>query len=354
MRIAIVTDAWSPQVNGVVRTLTMVCAKLREMGHELLLVTPDLFRTVACPGYPEIRLALAGSRQVGAMMADFAPDAIHISTEGPLGWAARRWCRRNGRAFTTAYHTQFPQYLARRTGLPAAVFWPLVRRFHSAASAVMVATPTIAAELSQQRLTRIRPWNRGVDSAQFHPDHLPPALFLRLPRPIQLYVGRVAVEKNIGAFLDNTHPGSKVVVGDGPALGALKARYPDAHFLGSQKGAALAACYAAADVFVFPSRTDTFGLVLVESLACGTPVAAYPVAGPIDVLTPETGAMATELEPAIARALTLDRKACVARAAEFTWQASATQFLAALAVGSDANGDSRQWRGAALQAGMSA
>ena len=330
MRIAIVTDAWAPQVNGVVRTLAMVTAELRALGHQVLLVTPDQFRTVACPGYPEIRLALAGARAVGGQLAGFAPDAIHIATEGPLGWAARRWCLQCGRPFTTAYHTQFPQYLARRTGLSPALFWPLIRRFHRPASAIMVATPTIAAELRDQGLAHIRPWSRGVDTAQFHPDHLPPDLFLRLPRPIQLYVGRVAVEKNIAAFLDNTHPGSKVVVGDGPALVGLRARYPQAHFLGQQSGAALAACYAGADVFVFPSRTDTFGLVLVEALACGTPVAAYPVAGPLDVLVPQAGAMDEVLERAIARALTLSRADCLAHGRSFSWQASAAQFVAAL------------------------
>jgi glycosyltransferase involved in cell wall biosynthesis len=330
VRVAIVSDAWAPQVNGVVRTLAMVTAELRTMGHEVLLVTPDQFRTIACPGYPEIRLALAGPRAVGGKLADFAPDAIHIATEGPLGWAARRWCLRHGQPFTTAYHTQFPQYLARRTGLPPALFWPLIRRFHRPASAIMVATPTIAAELREQGLEQIRPWSRGVDTAQFHPDHLPPDLFLHLPRPIQLYVGRVAVEKNIGAFLDNSHPGSKVVVGDGPALTQLRARYPQAHFLGQQGGPALAACYAAADVFVFPSRTDTFGLVLVEALACGTPVAAYPVAGPLDVLVPQAGAMDEMLEAAIVRALLLRRADCLEHGRSFSWQASAAQFVAAL------------------------
>ncbi|MXO70556.1 glycosyltransferase [Alteraurantiacibacter buctensis] len=330
MRIAIITDAWTPQVNGVVRTLAMVTGELRAMGHEVLLVTPDQFRTMACPGYPEIRLAMAGARQVGAKLAAFRPDAIHVATEGPLGWAARRWCMDEGRPFTTAYHTQFPQYLARRTGLPAGLFWPVIRRFHRRASAIMVATPTIAGELEEHGLQHIRPWSRGVDTAQFHPDHLPPELFLRLPRPIQLYVGRVAVEKNLDAFLGNTHPGSKVVVGDGPALAALKARYPQAHFLGAQSGPALAACYAAADVFVFPSRTDTFGLVLVEALACGTPVAAYPVAGPLDVLVPQAGAMDEVLERAIARALALDRAQCLAHGRSFSWAASARQFVAAL------------------------
>lgn len=330
MRIAIVTDAWTPQVNGVVRTLTSVTAQLRARGHEVMMVTPDQFRSMPCPGYPEIRLALAGSRVVGHKLASFAPDAIHIATEGPLGWAARRWCLAQRRPFTTAYHTQFPDYLARRTGLPASLFWPLVRRFHRPAAAIMVATQTIAGQLRAQGLAHLRPWSRGVDTAQFHPDHLPPDLFLQLPRPIQLYVGRVAVEKNIAAFLDNAHAGSKVVVGDGPLLAMLRSRYPAVHFVGQQSGAALAACYAAADVFVFPSRTDTFGLVLIEALACGTPVAAYPVPGPLDVLAPKAGAIDEVLEQAIARALALDRADCLAHGRSFGWDASADQFLAAL------------------------
>jgi glycosyltransferase involved in cell wall biosynthesis len=330
MKIVIISDAWVPQVNGVVRTMVSVTTRLRARGHEVVMITPDLFRSFACPGYPEIRLALAGKRTVGRMLTEARPDAIHIATEGPLGWAARRWCLQNRQPFTTAFHTQFPDYLARRTRLPASLFWPVIRRFHRRAAAIMVATPTIAAQLRTQGLTQLRAWSRGVDTGQFHPDHLPPELFLQLPRPIQLYVGRVAVEKNIAAFLDNGHTGSKVVVGDGPALAALKARYPQAHFLGAQHGAALAACYAGADVFVFPSRTDTFGLVLIEALACGTPVAAYPVPGPLDVLAPQAGIMDEDLDQAIARALTLDRNACLAHGRSFSWEASADQFFAAL------------------------
>lgn len=338
MRIALVTDAWMPQVNGVVRTLLSVTAKLREQGHEVELIAPDQFISFPCPTYPEIRLALAGKKQVGRRIATFEPDAIHIATEGPLGWAARRWCLSHGRPFTTAYHTQFPDYVARRTGLPASWFWPMIRHFHSASSAVMVATDTIRRELQQQGIGPLRHWSRGVDIATFHPDHPPPDLFLTLPRPIQLYVGRVAVEKSIEAFLSNTHPGSKVVVGDGPALASLRARYPTAHFLGKQIGPQLAACYAGADVFVFPSRTDTFGLVMIEALACGTPVAAYPVAGPLDVLSPLSGAMGQKLEHAIARALELHRSDCLQHGRSFSWEASARQFLAALHPAQDAAG----------------
>lgn len=330
MRIALVTDAWQPQVNGVVRTLASVTGQLRDLGHEVELIAPDRFRSFACPTYPEIRLALAGPRTVGGLLGQFAPDAIHIATEGPLGWAARHWCLKRGLPFTTAYHTQFPDYVARRTGLPAALFWPLIRRFHRPAAAIMVATETIRQQLREQGLEQLRHWSRGVDTAMFHPDYAPPDAFLGLARPIQLYVGRVAVEKNIAAFLANGHPGSKVVVGDGPALDALRARFPAAHFLGSRSGHALAACYAAADVFVFPSRTDTFGLVMIEALACGTPVAAYPVAGPLDVLSDKSGVMDIQLEQAIAAALHLRRDDCLAHGRAFSWEASAQQFLAAL------------------------
>ncbi|QZH76142.1 MAG: glycosyltransferase family 1 protein [Erythrobacter sp.] len=330
MRIAIVTDAWHPQVNGVVRTLTAVMGELLRRGHVVQVIAPDQFRSLPAPSYPEIRLALAGAGAVGRKISAFAPDCIHIATEGPLGWAARRHCLRSKHPFTTAYHTQFPDYLARRTGLPAPLFWPAIRDFHRPAERIMVSTPTIREELRAQGLDRLHHWSRGVDTATFHPDHVPPDLYFNLPRPIQLYVGRIAVEKNVEAFLANTHPGSKVVVGDGPALAKLQARFPDGHFLGRQSGAALAACYAGTDVFVFPSRTDTFGLVMIEALACGTPVAAYPVAGPRDVLQAGSGAMAERLEDAIAQALTFDRAQCLAHGRAYSWQASADQFLAGL------------------------
>ena len=330
MRIALVTDAWEPQVNGVVRTLVAVVGELRARGHLVELISPDLFRSAACPTYPEIRLALAGRRQVGRRIEAFAPDAVHIATEGPLGWAARNWCLAQGRSFTTAYHTQFPEYLARRTGLPASLFWPFIRRFHLPATRIMVATDTVRHQLREHGLDQVADWSRGVDFANFGPDQVPPDLFFSLERPIQLYVGRVAVEKNVEAFLSNTHPGSKVVVGEGPALARLRREYDQVHFLGKKTGKALAACYAGADVFVFPSRTDTFGLVMIEALACGTPVAAYPVPGPLDVLTRDSGAIDEQLELAIGRALALDRSDCLAHGRSFTWEASADQFLAAL------------------------
>ena len=336
MKIAIVTDAWHPQVNGVVRTLTSVSQELRDMGHEICVVSPDQFANFPCPTYPEIRLALATSRTVGAMLEEFAPDAIHLSTEGPLCLAARRWCVRHGRAFTTAFHTMFPDYIARRTGVSPELIWLLMRRFHARSARVMVATDSIAAELRTHGIEHLAHWGRGVDLAAFSPDARRPARYSGLPRPILLYVGRVAVEKNVEAFLSADVPGSKVVVGDGPARDELKERFPDAHFLGPKSGEELAGCYAGADCFVFPSRTDTFGLVMIEALACGTPVAAYPVPGPLDVLSRESGAMAERLEDAIATALTLDREACAAYGSHFTWAASAREFLAALEPSSDA------------------
>ena len=335
--IAIVTDAWMPQVNGVVRTLTTLVDVLRNWGHRVTVISPASFRSLPCPTYPEIRLALASRRAVSAMLDDCTPDAIHIATEGPLGLAARRHCLRRGVPFTSAYHTHFPDYLARRTHLPASAFWPYIRWFHRSSAGIMVATESVRAQLRGQGLTRLHAWSRGVDLANFTPDIAPPDLFLDLPRPIQLYVGRVAVEKNIEAFLASGHPGSKVVVGDGPARVRLEATFPEAVFLGTQSGEDLAACYAGADVFVFPSKTDTFGLVMIEALACGTPVAAYPVQGPLDILTPETGAMDDNLGAAIASALRHSRADCVAHGRSFTWEHSALQFLSALACETEPN-----------------
>ncbi|SNS18465.1 Glycosyltransferase involved in cell wall bisynthesis [Sphingomonas laterariae] len=330
MKIVIVTDAWVPQVNGVVRTLQSIAAELGVMGHDVAFVAPDRFRSMPCPTYPEIRLALAFADRVGRIIADHAPDAVHIATEGPLGLAARRWCLRQSVEFTTAYHTQFPDYVARRTGVPAAWIWRYIRWFHAPSSAVLASTPTIRRVLEAHGLANVRHWGRGVDLALFRPDAIVPPTFDRLPRPIMLYVGRVAVEKNIEAFLAVDRPGSKIVVGDGPLLAELKRKHPAVAFLGALSGEALAGVYAGADVFVFPSRTDTFGLVMIEALACGTPVAAFPVTGPVDVLDPRSGAMAEDLGDAIAAALMLDRADAAAYGCSFGWRASAQQFLAAL------------------------
>lgn len=329
-RIAIVTDAWHPQVNGVVRTLDTVIGILRARGHEVLVIAPDQFRSMPCPTYPEIRLAFVWPARIGAMLTEFAPDAIHLSTEGPLCIAARHYCVAQDLAFTTAYHTQFPDYVARRTGVSAELIWPAIRRFHRRAQRVMASTRSMAEELAARGIGPIAMWGRGVDTALFHPDAASPALYADLPRPIHLYVGRVAVEKNIEAFLALPTAGSKVIVGDGPQREALQSAYPDAHFMGQQSGADLAGFYAGADVFVFPSTTDTFGLVMIEAMACGTPVAAFPVTGPVDVLTEVGGAMDADLGAAVARALTLNRAQVAQFGQSFSWDESADQFLAAL------------------------
>jgi glycosyltransferase involved in cell wall biosynthesis len=331
LKIAIVSDAWEPQVNGVVRTLKSISAELDRMGHQVRLITPDRFRSLPCPTYPEIRLALAGPEDVGRMIEAERIDALHIATEGPLGLAARRWSLRHGHAFTTAYHTQFPDYIESRSGIPAHWTWRFIRWFHAPSTAVLASTPTIRRSLQAHGIGKVHHWGRGVDLACFHPGHTRPDAFIDLPRPIQLYVGRVAVEKNIEAFLETREAGTKVVVGDGPALESLRRRFPDAVFAGMLSGHDLAAAYAHADVLVFPSRTDTFGLVMIEALACGTPVAAYPVPGPIDILTPETGRMDEDLGVAISGALALRREDCLAYGRSFTWAASANQFLSGLA-----------------------
>ncbi len=331
MRIAIVTDAWTPQVNGVVRTLMATRAELERRGHVVAVISPDLYPSIPCPTYPEIRLAMTRAAWVGDRIARFAPDAVHLSTEGPLCVAARRWCLRRGFPFTTAYHTQFPDYFAARTGISAEWIWMYIRWFHAASQAVLVSTPSVRTLLATHGVPHSVAWSRGVDLDNFSPSAAAPAAFAGLPRPIQLYVGRIAVEKNIEAFLVSDHPGSKVVVGDGPARTALAARFPDVHFPGALRGAALAGAYAGADVFVFPSRTDTFGLVMIEALACGTPVAAYPVSGPVDIVTPMTGALDDDLTRAIGTALTRDRADCAIYGSSFTWAASVDQFVAALA-----------------------
>ncbi|GHD02844.1 glycosyltransferase family 4 protein [Novosphingobium pokkalii] len=342
MRIALATDAWTPQVNGVVRTLTTTVTHLRARGHVVELLTPQQFRTCALPGYGEIRLAMAPRFGTRRTLRDFAPDIVHIATEGPIGWAARSWCKASGVPFTSAFHTRFPDYAAMRTGLSPDAFWPLMRRFHARSAAVLVSTPSLARELAGHGIAQTRLWSRGIDAALFHPGHDPLPQIAALPGPVLLYVGRVAVEKNLGAFLDCAVPGSKVVVGDGPDLAMLKARHPQAHFTGALSGVALAQAYRAADCFVFPSRTDTFGLVMIEAMACGVPVAAYPVAGPLDVVGAQgrgadgtlprpVGACHDDLATAISQALTCDRADAAAYGASYSWEAATTQFETALA-----------------------
>jgi glycosyltransferase involved in cell wall biosynthesis len=342
VKIVVATDAWHPQVNGVVRSLAMTIDCLRRDGHEVEVIEPGQFRTVPCPSYSEIRLAIGCGRAIARLLDEVQPDRIHISTEGPIGWAVRRWCLKRGRHFTTAFHTRFPDYVAIRTGIPAGWIWKLMRRFHGAAERTFTATATLADELHSQGLTRTHHWPRGVDLEQFNPDVAPHPAMADLPRPILLNVGRVAVEKNIEAFLNLDSPGSKVVVGGGPALDKLSARYPDVLFLGSKDGAELAATYAAADVFVFPSRTDTFGLVNIEALACGLPIAAYPVAGPIDIVgrdglgmhggTRPIGALDEDLGRGVKRALGADSAAAAAEALNYSWESCTARFLAGLAV----------------------
>ncbi len=329
-RILIATDAWHPQVNGVVRTLDTTVRTLRAAGHTVEVVEPSAYRQVGVPFYPEIRLALTLPRHVERRVREFRPDHVHVSTEGPLGLIVRRYCLRQRWAFTTAYHTRYPEYLKELARVPEAWGYAALRRFHNAAGAMMVATPSLESELTARGFTvPIRRWSRGVEASTFHPRDRGESPD---PRPVQLYVGRVSAEKGVEDFLKLATPGTKVVVGDGPARADLERRYPAAKFLGYRKGEALGACYATADVFVFPSRTDTFGLVIVEALASGVPVAAYPVTGPIDIVTrPELGCLHDDLETAVAGALATGRRdACLAEAAKYTWEHCTAQFVANL------------------------
>ncbi len=329
MKIAIVTDAWRPQTNGVVKTLSTTADGLRALGHTVRMLEPTQFRTFPCPTYPEIRLSWLPYRQLAGLLEDFGPDAIHIATEGTLGAAARKWCLRNRFPFTTSYHTQFPEYVRARVPIPLSVSYAHLRRFHSAGARTMVATPTMQRLLESRGFRNIVRWTRGVDVSLFKPRDKG---YLDLPRPIAMYVGRVAVEKNIEALLKLQLPGTKVIVGDGPARAELEADYPNAKFVGYKFGEELAAHVAAADVFVFPSRTDTFGLVLLEAMACGVPVAAYPVTGPIDVVTQGvTGDLDEDLQAATLAALKLDPQQCRAYALANTWETATRQFLSHLA-----------------------
>ncbi len=330
MRILLATDAWEPQVNGVVRTLTRTVQEMRQMGHEVEVVSPDQFKTFPLPTYPEIKLAMGAYEPVQERFKSFEPEAIHIATEGPIGLAARRICVEWKLPFTTSYHTKFPEYVSARLPVPLSAGYAYMRWFHKPSGRLMVATPTMREELAKQGFRNISPWTRGVDTDLFRAGMEP--VYEGLPRPIFLSVGRVAVEKNVEAFLELDLPGTKVVVGDGPQREELEVRFPQAVFRGARFGEDLARHFSDADVFVFPSLTDTFGLVILEAMACGTPVAAFPAPGPIDII-PGSGAGAvaktqTEgLKEACLDALTIDRGAVRAYAERFSWRASAEEFV---------------------------
>lgn len=325
MRILIATDAWHPQVNGVVRSIEATTAEMRLLGAEVSFLTPQQFRSFAMPTYPDIRLAFARPRIVAKLLTEANPDHVHIATEGPIGIATRAACRRGGRVFTTSYHTQFPDYIAARFPFPRAWAYAALRWFHNGGAGMMVSTASVASDLKRRGFARLMCWSRGVDHELFRPRE---SSMLDVPHPIHLYVGRVAVEKNIEALLSLDLPGSIVIVGDGPARADLERRYPAAHFLGTLTGEALAQVYASADVFVFPSRTDTFGIVLLEALASGLPVAAYPVPGPRDVVgSSDAGVLDEDLATACRRALNIPRSRARAHSLSFTWRKSACEFL---------------------------
>ncbi|RCS25279.1 glycosyltransferase family 1 protein [Phyllobacterium salinisoli] len=328
-RIVIVTDAWHPQVNGVVRTLTHISDLMSERGYAVTIVSPSDYRSVACPTYPEIRLALTHPAAVRAALAKLQPAYIHIATEGPLGIMARRACLKNGWRFTTSFHTRFPEYLYERFPVPLSLTYGFLRRFHNAGECTLVPTQSIQDELAARGFTKLKIWTRGVDRALFRPQ---PDVNLGLPHPIFLCVGRVAPEKNLTAFLSLDLPGTKLVVGDGPSLEELKARFPKAVFAGKKEGAELARYYAGSDVFVFPSRTDTFGLVLLEAIASGMPVAAFPVPGSRDVIgTTGAGVLSEDLQQACLGALEMGRVDPDKVLKDYTWEACADIFEEILA-----------------------
>jgi glycosyltransferase involved in cell wall biosynthesis len=328
MRIAIASDAWSPQVNGVVSTLKQTREQLLAEGHDVLMITPEGRRTFPCPTYPEIRLAFFQGRKIARELDAFRPDCIHIATEGTMGLAVRRYCRKRSYPFTTAYHTQFPEYVRARVPIPLAWTIALLRWFHRPAGRILVATNSIRSLLQQRGFRNVVIWSRGVDTNVFSPDF---AFRYELPRPIWIFVGRVSVEKNIEEFLNLRLPGSKVVVGDGPDRTRLMQAHADCSFPGYRFGLELASYLAGADVFVFPSKTDTFGLVMLEAMACGVPVAALPVTGPIDVVQHGiTGMLDHDLERACVGALQLDRQACRNHTLSQCWSRATQQFLSQL------------------------
>jgi glycosyltransferase involved in cell wall biosynthesis len=332
VRIALASDAWAPQTNGVVTTLKATAQTLTALGHQVRVLSPETLPCVPCPSYPEIRLALAPGAYVARELKAYRPHAIHIATEGPVGLAVRRYCRARGVPFSTAYHTRYPEYLRARWPIPLSVSYAWLRRFHGAAVRTFVSSRTLEAQLAARGFGHLHLWRRGVDLQRFRPRSAPHPELTGLARPIMACVGRLAVEKNLEAFLSLQVPGTKVLIGDGPERARLAARYPQAVFTGFRHGEELAALIASADVLVFPSLTDTFGLVMLEALACGVPVAAFPVPGPIDVVEPDvTGVLHTDLAAAITSALRLDRRRCAAYAERCSWDHATAQFLAGLA-----------------------
>lgn len=329
-RILIVTDAWHPQINGVVTTLTKTRQTLEEMGYKVKVVSPDSYKTIPCPSYPEISLSLVTPQTIRKEIISYKPHAIHIATEGPLGWLARSACIKYKFQFTTSYHTRFPEYLRMRFPIPENLSYRVVRRFHNKAAKTLVATDVLIDELEKRSFNNTALWSRGVDTKLFKPGD---KSFIDAPRPISLYVGRVAVEKNLPAFLELDIPGTKYVVGDGPAYETLKAKYPEVVFTGYKKGKELADYVAASDVFVFPSLTDTFGVVLLEAMACGVPVAAFPVTGPISVVkNGYNGVLDNDLKQATLNALKIDPAQCRSFAEQYSWQRSTEQFVKHLAI----------------------
>jgi glycosyltransferase involved in cell wall biosynthesis len=330
MRIAIPTDAWHPQVSGVVTKFVRMACEIEQMGHKVLFVTPDMFKTVPCPTYPQIRLALNPRKRTAKLLDAFAPDYIHLATEGPIGLAARAYCLERNYPFTTSYTTRFPEYIRLRFPVPLRLSYSVFRWFHSASSGVMVSTPAMMRELAGWGFKNLVQWTPGVDTTLFSPEK---KMLLSDERPILTFVGRVAVEKSIEEFLDLNLGGTKYIVGDGPDFSRLKAKYPEARFVGFKSGEELAGYFASSDVFVFPSRTDTFGLVILEALASGVPVAAYPVRGPMDILRQgETGVMEESLGEAVLKAFTIDRSKCREYALSHGWEESTRDFISNLAL----------------------
>jgi glycosyltransferase involved in cell wall biosynthesis len=325
MKVLVATDAWRPQVNGVVRTLGSLARAAGKLGVDIEFLSPDGFWTFPVPTYPGLRLALPGRNKIAERIEAAKPDAIHLATEGPIGRAVRAYCLRIGRPFTTSYTTRFPEYISARSPIPASWVYNVLRRFHGAAKVTMVATPSLMAELGERGFTNLGMWTRGVDVDLFRPDR---AIDLGFPRPIFMSVGRVAVEKNLPAFLSLDLPGTKVVIGAGPQEAELKRRFPSAKFLGQLDNGILAAHLAAADVFVFPSLTDTFGIVQLEALASGVPIAAFPVTGPKDVISDNPiGVLNEDLRVACMQALWISRETCREFALRYSWENSARQFI---------------------------